>query len=156
MAVTGFKSLLGIQVQTGTVVIPQTVASPGTTYFTIAGGIVLVTGMLGVITTAIGGAVSPQWQMNPTTGTASVLCTTGLAITAFVAGDILTLDGALGDAMLPTAHAGCAPMFSAAGEGIMLPSGNLSVITAASQTGNWYWILWYLPVTPGATVVNAL
>ena len=64
MAVLNYKSMLGIQVSTATVVIPQTVVSPGTVYFTIAGGLVLITGIIGVFTVSVGSAIASPARSN--------------------------------------------------------------------------------------------
>src|SRR5208283_1806237 len=155
MAVLNYKSMLGIQVATATVVIPQTVVSPGTVYFTIAGGLVLITGIIGVFTVPVGGAVSPNIYFNASTGTAANI-NASAAITAFVAGDCLTIDGLLTDAWVPASagHGSTCVMYSKAGLGILCGPGTLGWITGASVTGNWNWTLWYVPLTAGATVLN--
>jgi hypothetical protein len=150
-----YKSNLGVQVSTATVVIPQTVVSPGTTYFTVAGGYVLITGLIGAFTVSVGGAVSPNIFFTPTAG-GSANINAGAAITAFVAGDCLTIDGLLTDAWVPASagHGSTCVMFSKAGLGIICGPGTLGWITGASVTGNWNWTLWYIPLTSGATVLN--
>ena len=153
MPVTTYKSLLGIQVQTNTVALPQ---SGTVTYFTVYGGTILLKGALGVITTGIGGAFAATLLFTPTTGTAANLCAAS-TITSWIAGDILSIDGVIADAMVPATHAGTTVMMSGVPEGVMINGpGNIQMTGTTSVLGNWYWIIWYVPVTAGAYVVNAL
>lgn len=150
-----FKSTLGVQVDRAASILPQTVGSPGTPYFTVAGGKVLVKGLVGEIVVAnVGGVVSANWFFAPSgaIGTGANLCA-ATVLTTWVIGDILTLSGLLTDAMLPAVHASSAPMLTVAGQGIVLMPGAMGVITTASFAGQWRWVLWYIPIDAGATVV---
>lgn len=147
---------LGIQVNRPASVIPQTVATPGTEYFTVAGGLVLVTGLVGIMTVALGGAVNGQWCFEPTTGTRTDV-TGATVLTGLQEGDILTVSGIATEGMLPVADTVAQLMGGIAGScrGLVLPPGALGVFTDASEDGNWIWILWYMPIDNGATVVAA-
>jgi len=148
-----FKSTLGVQIDRAASILPQTVVLPGTPYFTVAGGRVLVTGLVGEIVVAnVGGAVNANWYFAPTVGTGGNICA-ATALAALVIGNLLSITGLLTDAMLPAAPASLVPMLTVAGKGLIMPAGNLGVITNASVTGQWIWSLWYIPVDAGATVV---
>lgn len=153
-----FKHSLGIQVDRAESVLPQTVLSPGTAYYNVAGGKVLVTGLVGEIVTAnVGGAVAVNWFHNATAGTDINICA-ATTITAWIVGDILVVTGLLTDTMLPAAHGssthfGGAQAGSMGIRGFIVTIGALGVISDASVTGHWIWTLWYIPITAGATVV---
>ena len=148
-----FKSTLGIQINRAASVLPQTVVSPGTPYFTIAGGKVLITGLVGEIVVAnVGGAVNANWFHDATVGTDANICAV-TALATWVIGDILTITGLLTDAMQPAAHASSGVMMVTGGKGFILTAGNLGVITNASVAGQWTWTLWYIPLDAGATIV---
>ena len=147
---------LGIQVDRPVSIIPQSVATPGTAYFAVAGGLVLITGLVGQITVVLGGAVGGTWCFDPTTGTDTDVC----AVTALAgagAGDLMSVSGIATESMLPLAGSVAQLMGGIAGscKGLVVPAGNLGVFTDASQTGNWIWTLWYMPIDNGATVVAA-
>ena len=150
-----FKSTLGVQVDRPVSIIPQTVVTPGTPYFTIATGMVLVTGLVGIFTVGVGGICSAQWCLNPTTGTDTNICG-ATVITACVAGGILTVSGVATEGMLPL-NGGAGQLLGGiaggGGRGIVMVPGALGVFTTASMTGNWIWHLWYIPIDAGATVV---
>lgn len=149
-----FKSTLGIQIARAASILPQTVVTPGTTYFTVATGHVLVKGLLGIFTVAAGGAVNATWCHNPTTGTDTDICA-ATALGAAVEGDIMTVSGVATETMLPL-HGGAAQLMGGivgGSNGFVIGPGTLGVFTNASTTGNWRWILWYIPLETGATVV---
>ncbi|KKN14266.1 hypothetical protein LCGC14_0997770 [marine sediment metagenome] len=147
---------LGIQVDRAVSIIPQTVVTPGTVYFTVAGGLVLITGIMGQFTVVAGGAVNATWTFNPTTGTDTDVCA-ATALAGAGVGDIMTVSGIATEGMLPVAGSVAQLMGGIAGScrGLVMPSGALGVFTNASETGNWIWKLWYMPIDNGATVVAA-
>jgi len=147
---------LGIQVNRPVSIIPQTVVAPGTEYFTVAGGLVLVTGLVGIMTAPLSGAVNGQWCFEPTTGTRTNV-TGATVLGGLQQGDILTVSGIATEGMLPVAGTVAQLMGGVTGScrGLVLPPGALGVFTDASRGGNWIWILWYMPIDTGATVVAA-
>ena len=149
---------LGIQVDRAASILPQTVGTPGTEYFTIAGGKVLLTGLLGTFTVAVGGAVNATWCLNPTAGVDTDICAVTALGGVVLAGSLMTVSGVVTESMIPL-H-GCAAQLmggivGGGGRGLVLVPGALGVFTDASETGNWEWILWYMPIDAGATVVAA-
>lgn len=146
---------LGIQVDRPTSILPQTVGTPGTEYFTIAGGLVLITGLVGLFTSNPA-AVNGTWCHNPDTGRDSDVCSI-TALGGADEGDVMSISGVASESMLPLAGSVAQLMGGIAGtcKGLVLGSGALGVFTDGSAAGDWRWVLWYMPISPGATVVAA-
>jgi hypothetical protein len=139
---------LGISVTRATAALPQTTQSP---LFTIAGGLVAVTSILGVVTTAIQAqANNTKLVGNPTAGTDVDLCAV-LSITGKEVGTVFGITGLFSDAMVgANAGAGVLPR-----NAVALNTGTLDLSCAASNTGSVRWVLTYVPIDTGATVVAA-
>src|SRR5687768_10580384 len=91
------KSAFGIRVEKAT----GTLAATTVALFTVAGGKVLVTSIVGEVTTAITVANSYKLQHNPTTGTTKDLCAaTDIGTTDTPAGNLLGFQGLTGDSIL--------------------------------------------------------
>ncbi len=141
---------LGYQVSRATDAFVITV-SPGDPYFTVAGGVVLITALVGYITVTPGGAANTiSFELNPdeATGADVVLCTPTDIGTTGVVGDLITITGDPADALI-CGHRGTNPTFDQ-GPIVCSPGVIGCVITAA--VGSARWDLWYIPVTNGATV----
>jgi hypothetical protein len=151
---TQTRSLLrGLIVRKTALALPQTATS---TLFTVSGGAVLVTGLLGLVTTAIQSS-DPVLSLGtaPTVGTA---VTNGIATTTVLtsaeAGTWVTIGSSSG---LPTglvvqataAKAGTA-VFPAAE--FVVSAGTITWTTTASKTGAMSWYLTYVPLDDGASV----
>lgn len=142
------KLLFGIRVDRAAATLPQTTTG---TLFTVAGGRVCVTGIVGEVTVALGATVtSAKLLLTPTTGTAVDLCA-ALAVTSKEAGTLLGITGLFSDALV-AANAGATVMPR---NPVVLPIGNLGLNTTANDTGQVKWTLFYVPVEDGATVVAA-
>ena len=130
------------------------VATPGDPYFTIAGGMVLLTGLIGIITVAPGGAQTLSFELSPTVvaGADVVLCTP-TNIVAATLGDVITISGDPGDALINT-HLASNLMMEDAPNGVALAPGILGLVATAA-VGTARWVLWYKPADTGATVVVA-
>jgi hypothetical protein len=146
------KAALGVQVNRATAALPQTTAAA---IFTVATGRVLVTSIVGEVTTVIQTqANATKLTFDPTdAGATQDLCAT-LDITADAVGTMYGITGtpatALQDALnfLP-------PSKSLAREGIILKPGSILLDCAASNTGSVKWTLHYVPIDAGATVTAA-
>jgi len=138
-----FKSTLGIQVDR----LAANHDNATVTYFTIAGGKVLITGLVGKITVESGANVC-SWQHDPDAALAgtTALCG-GLDINPALLGDLLGITGVPAGNMT---YGGAVEMFTV--DGIVLTIGVLQFIAAAAD-GASSWTLWYLPIDAGATVV---
>lgn len=143
----------GIAVVKAAQTLPQTATA---TLYTVTGGAILVTGLIGVVTTVLP-ASDPVLSLGtaPTVGTAQ---TSGIATTTVLtsaeAGTLVTVADAVG---LPT---GLVVMATAAkGGAVVFPSkpfvvsaGTITWTTGASKTGAMKWYLTYLPLDDGAAV----
>jgi len=141
---------LGIRVDRPTATLPQGTAG---SIFTITGGKVLMTGIIGEVTTAIGGANATKLIANPTVATAADtdLCA-AVDINTCDIGDLLSITGTPADGLL-AAHAGAVQMLGPTG--VVLQTGALQLHCVGSTTGNIKWSLWYVPLDTGAYVTAA-
>jgi hypothetical protein len=141
---------LGVQVIKAAQALPQTATG---NLYTVAGGAVLVTSLLGVVTTAIQ-STDPVLSLGtaPTTGTAE---TSGIATTTSIASaeigtwlGVQSSTGAAG-ALVNGGHAGN-PLWITAP--FVVPAGTITWTTTASKTGQIKWYLTYVPLDTGASV----
>lgn len=115
-------------------------------------GIVLVTALVGEVTTAITVANTVKLQANPTTGTTSDLCAaTDIGTTDTPAGNLLSLPAAAGSSLA----SGIGAVRALGGIGIYVAAGSIEQVTATGADGAVTWYLCYTPVTNGAGVVAA-
>jgi hypothetical protein len=124
-------------------------AAATTPYFTVVGGRVLMTMLVGKVTVA-SGANACSWVANPTAGTANQKVCGDLDINPAVIGDALTISGLAGDAMIYGTTAG----LGAFGRSVVLNVGTLDFIAAAAD-GATSWSMWYVPLEDGAYVTAA-
>ena len=122
-----------------------------TPYFTIAGGPVLLTGLIGLVTVqATGAPENFHWETLPTNGAVSPVCAL-LDVDAAIIGSLLTITGVATDAMTYNASlTGLAMMTT----NVVLSIGALNA-EIADSTGTTSWTLFYLPLTEAAYVVAA-
>lgn len=146
------RSLLcGVKVQRATATLPQTAAGA---LFTVAGGKVLITSLVGEVTTVIQTqADNTKLTFDPTdAGATQDLCAV-LDITADAVGTLYSVTGtpatALQDALnfLPSSKVPAQP--------IVLKPGSVLLDCAASNTGSVKWDLTYIPLDNGASVTAA-
>lgn len=145
---------LGIQVNRATATLPATAAQ---NIFTVTVGRVLLTSLLGEVTTIIQAqSTTVKLTSTPTTGTAVDLTANTGDINALEVGGLITVTPALtltpfglaiqkqlaGAATLPAVR-------------IVIPIGSLSYTTGATSTGSIKWTMTYIPLDDGATVVAA-
>lgn len=126
-------------------------ASPGAPFFTVS-GFVRLTGLLGYCTVAVGAGNACQFCLDPdAAGGAVTVLSTALDITTSTEGDLLTITGDPGVAMVG-GHVARQAMMAAAPAGVVLAAGALGFIAAATF-GTFRWVLWYKPLEDGATIV---
>lgn len=151
------RLILGTQVIKLAQTFPQ--GAPGSaTLFTVSNGKVLVTSLIGVVSTVVAGT-DPQLSLGtvPTTGTleASGIATTK-ALTSAEVGTLITVGNSSG---LPTALV-VMTTAAKAGNTVFLPSGNGFIVSPgtitqtaqAAETGAISWYLTYIPIDTGAYV----
>lgn len=128
------------------------------TLYTVSGGAVLVTSLIGIVTTVIQSS-DPVLSLGtaPTVGTA---VTNGIATTTVLTsaevGTIVTVASSAG---LPTglvvqataAKAGTA-VFTSLSDSFVVSAGTITWTTGASKTGALKWYLTYVPLDDGASV----
>jgi hypothetical protein len=142
--------VLGQQVSKSAATLPATTTQ---NLFTIAGGRVLVTALVGEVTTIVQAqACNLKVTSVPTTGSA-VDVASNLDINGFEAGAILVAEGD-GTALIgAAAGAGHAPALNALP--FILPIGTVRIATSATNTGATKWDMWYVPMDDGAVVASA-
>lgn len=121
-----------------------------TPYFTISGGPVLLTGLLGTVVTAATAATNVHWETLPTTGAVAPLCAL-IDVDALVIGTLLTITGVGSAAMQSNATATGLAMMAT---NVVLSIGALNA-EISNADGSTSWSLWYVPLAVGATVVAA-
>jgi hypothetical protein len=139
---------LGTQVNGGAKTLPATATG---TIFTVSGGRIYVTSLVGVVTTIIQAqATVTKLVATPTTGTVNDLTAT-VDLTGLVVGGLVAATGLAGDALVKSTGGGV----SALRNPIVVAIGAIGVNTAATSTGAIQWSLTYVPYDDGATVVAA-
>ena len=142
------QMLVGNRVERATAALPQTTASA---LFTVSGGRVCVTQILGEVTTVIQTqANNTKLVANPTTGTDVDICAV-LDISADEVGTLYSITGTFGDAMQGV-NAGAATEQAA---GVIVPEGTIDLNCAASNTGSVKWTVIYYPIDDGASISAA-
>lgn len=150
--------LLGVKVEKAAAVLP---ASTTQTLFTISGGRVMVTSLIGEVTTVFDGTVnSLSVEADPTVGAAADLAAATVC-TSDAAGTLYTVHG-IQAALLGTQKEGGtevpthAVAKSPVGGGFVVPAGVIQLKTTATDTtGATKWTLTYVPLDDGASVASA-
>lgn len=142
------KLLFGQKIDRAAAALPQTTAG---TLFTVSGGRILLTSIVGQVTTVIQAqANNTKLQAVPTVGTAVDLCA-NLDISADEVGCLYGITGLFSDAMVgANAGATVAPR-----NPLIIPAGAIKLACAASNTGAVKWSLTYVPLDSGASVAAA-
>lgn len=144
------RLLFGRKVDRATATLPQTATG---SIFTVSGGRVLVTGLIGEVTTVIGGTATTLTVVStPASGTATTLAS-ATAITSKEVGAECTLPLTSGGALV-VANAGGGGQFPGHA-GYVVPVGSIQITTSASTTGSIKWSLTYVPLDDGASVAAA-
>lgn len=142
--------VVGTKVDRTTAALPQTTQSA---IFTVAGGRILVTGLVGEVTTIMGAtATNLKVTANPTTGTDVDLASNSL-VTSKEVGSLITLPSASGSALVVKNGGGGGQM--PAHNPYVVPIGTIDLVTDASDTGSVKWSLTYVALDNGASVTAA-
>jgi len=127
-----------------------TLAATTVSLFTVAGGKVLVTSLVGEVTTAITVANSYKLQHNPTTGTTKDLCAaTDIGTTDTPVGNLISCQGLTGDSLLT--GPGAVPTLK---QPLVLTAGVIESVSAGTD-GVIVWTVSYVPLDAGASIVAA-
>ena len=143
--------LLGVRVDRATATLPQTATG---SIFTVSGGRIILTGIIGQVTTALGAtATSMNLVHTPTVGTVADI--TGPAVvTSDEVGTLYGISGLITDSFsnnLPPTSA----LASLPARPLLLAVGNIGLKTDANDTGSVKWHLTYWPFDVGASVAAA-
>jgi hypothetical protein len=121
------------------------------TLFTITGGLVAITSLVGRVTTAITVANTVKLQANPTTGaTKDLVAATDLGTTDTPAGNLVSFQGLTGDSILT--GPGAVPGIK---QPLYVDTGTIEQVTATGADGGITWILTWVPIDDGASLVAA-
>lgn len=145
-----YKTLYGQRVVSDV----TTIAGASTkSLFTVAGGRVVVTSLVGEVTTIVQAqANATKLTFNPDgAGATSDLCAT-LDINGDAVGLYYGVTGDFSDAMTEGVQSLEAPAF---GGPFILSEGVIGVATAANSTGAIQWTISYVPLDDGASIVSA-
>lgn len=123
-----------------------------TAIFSVAGGRVLLTSVVGAISTLCGNG-NIRLQLNPTAGTATTtnLCA-NLNVNTFNVDDILTITGVPTDAMIPAAAGSSLPNMTMP---VILTVGNIEYVCDAAVVGGITWSVWYKPLDDAGYIIAA-
>lgn len=120
--------------------------------FSITGGRIMLTSIVGELTVAAGATASTLTLTSiPSTGSNTVIAS-ATAIASSPIGARFTLNATALGALVVTATQGAAPM--GLGYGLIIPAGKITATTSADPTGgpSARWTLTYIPYDDGATV----
>lgn len=121
--------------------------------FTIAGGPILVTAFVGIVTTQIGAnAATCQIQITTTAPAGTVNLSTAVNIEGDAVGTSYTFTAATPGVLTPTT-AGAIDQFPA--NGWLCPIGTLKANCSAANTGNIKWYMHYKPLSAASVVAAA-
>lgn len=120
--------------------------------FTIAGGPILVTELVGIVTTEIGGAANCHIDMVVTEPAGTVALSTDVAIDADAAGTSYTFTVATPGVLTPTTAGALDQVPRIAW---LCPVGTIKAHCSAAQTGNIKWYLVYKPLSASSAVSAA-
>jgi len=136
-----------IRVERSAANLPQSTQSA---LFTVSGK-VLVCDIVGEVTNVVqAGANNMKLVSNPTVGADVDLCAT-VDIAAAAVGSMFNISGTLSDAMVKTVSGA----FVSQASPIVVSDGTIDLSCDASKTGKIKWVLFYLPLASGATIVTA-
>ena len=135
-------------VERDTATLPQTTTGA---LFTIAGGKVLITSIVGEVTTIIQDqANNTKLIANPTTGSSVDMCAV-LSTAADEVGCLYGITGTPANALIGT-NAGLTPAMA---KGLILNTGTIDLSCSASNSGSIKWAIHYIPIDKNATIVVA-
>lgn len=138
--------LLGQQTLKAAAALPATTTG---TLFTVSGGRVVVTSIVGLVATNIQAqANAVKLVATPTVGAVNDLCAT-VDINGLAAGGLVTITGLAGDVAVKSTGGG----ISSLRNNVVVATGTIGLNTAATNTGTMSWSVTWFPLDDGATLV---
>lgn len=125
------------------------------TLFTVAGGECLITAMYGLVTVSVTVANTYYLKLAPTAGQTAQLCTSlDIGTTDTTAGGLLTFGAST--ASVPPALMSSSTAAGGYGQPLsaVVTSGSIQQVSAGTD-GKITWVLTYVPLTDGASIVAA-
>jgi hypothetical protein len=148
LGIAARRLMVGLRVERATADLPQTTAAA---IFTVSGGRVCITNIVGEVTTAIQNqANNTKLTANPDTGTSVDICA-ALSIANDEVGTLYGITGTAADAMIGV-NAGAVPAMA---KGVIVNTGTIDLDCAASNTGKVKWVITYYPIDDGAAITAA-
>jgi hypothetical protein len=142
------KAVLGDLASRATAALPATATG---SLFTVAGGKVAITSIIGTVTTNIQAqACAVKLVATPTTGAVNDLSGT-VDINGLAAGGLLSATGLAADALVKSTGGGISGLRNP----IIVNVGALGLNTAATNTGSVKWDVTWVAVDDGATITAA-
>jgi len=124
----------------------------GEELFTIAGGRVMVTGIIGEVTTIMETkTINFKLVADPTTGTSTDICS-NLDLSADEVGTLYTVAGNNAATAMQRGESGSVPMQTTP---FAVAIGAIEATVGATHTGSIKWTLFYVPIDDGAYVEAA-
>lgn len=140
---------LGVKVDRATATLPATTTG---SLFTVAGGKVLITSLVGTVTTTIQTQANAIKLVATPSGSGAVNdLTATVESSALAAGGLLAPTGLAGDALVKSTGGGVSNLRNP----VVVAPGTIGLNTAATNTGSVAWTLTYIPLDDGASVVAA-
>lgn len=144
------NQLRGVALGTRVAKATGTLAAETKTLFNVTGGKVLITSIVGEVTTAITVANSYKLQANPTTGTTGdIVAATDIGTTDTPAGTLLGFDGV--EASSIQQSPGVVPLLM---RPVCVNTGTIEHVSAGTD-GAITWVLTYVPIDDGAAITAA-
>lgn len=146
------KLLFGEQVERAAALFPANGVT--TPYFTVTGGRVIITSLIGEVTTVCqGNATTVKFSAVPTVGTATDICGASASISGKEVGGLFSVDGTAITTALQSTNAGNVGGMT---KPVIVAAGTIDMVTAvAENTGGTKWSLTYVPLDEGAYVTAA-
>jgi len=145
----------GFRVKRNAAVLPATATS--TPYFTVAGGLVQVTSLIGICTAA-GDATATTLLFSavPTVGAANNMCGASASLASAVIGVLVSLDGTAITTALQATGVTVGGNIGGCAKPVVVGIGTINAVTAnTNATLAFRWVLTYVPMDDGASVVAA-
>jgi hypothetical protein len=121
------------------------------TLFNITGGLVVVTSIVGYVTTVITVANTVKLQANPTVGTTKdLVAATDIGTTDTPVGNLISFQGLTGDSLLT--GPGAVPTIK---QPIVINTGTIEQVTATGADGGITWYVTWVPLQTGAALAAA-
>lgn len=146
------RLLLGRQVPRASAVLPATTVS--TPYWTVSGGLIYVTSLIGICTAAGDGtATTLLFSAVPTVGAANNMCGASASLASAVIGQLVSVDGTAITTALQAGGVTTGGNIGGMAKPIVVGIGTINAVTAnTNATLAYRWLLTYIPMDDGAYV----